>query len=278
MRSASGGAAAPLWSEAYRSRHHHEFAKHLPAFETRQGLRGLLERESVVDDRLQASGLHHIEQRRDVAACPTIRTQDLQLERPDKADVFRRVVAGGGTAGQHAATNPQYPQAPRPGVPASVVDHDVHALIRALAAPRRLAVKPINLLYEILVGVVDDVIGAKCPEALGLVLRARGGDDDGAGDFRELHAANPDSAGGAEDQYLLIGRNMAVGVHHAARRTVGAGQTRGLLVTDRSWNADKLMSAQPAIFGEPAMYRLARQSALDSVYRITEDTVADAPT
>ena len=71
---------------------------------------------------------------------------------------------------------------------------------------------------------------------------------------------------------------MTVGVHHAARRTVGAGQTRGLLVTDRSWNADKLMSAQPAIFGEPAMYRLARQSALDSVYRITEDTVADAPT
>src|ERR1051326_6217204 len=246
MRSASGGSAAPLWSEAYRSRHHHEFAKHLPAFETRQGLRGLLERESVVDDRLQASGLHHIEHRRDVAARPAVRTQDLQLECPDKADVFRRVITGRGTAGQHAATNPQYPQAPRPGIPAGVVDDDVYALIRALAAPRRFALKPINLLYEILVGVVDDVIGAKCPEARGFALRARGGDDDGASDFCELYTAHPDSAGGAENHYLFIGRNTAVGMHHAARRTVGAGQTRGLLVADRIWNADKLMAAQPA--------------------------------
>src|SRR5262249_38301457 len=91
------------------------------------------------------------------------------------------------------------------------------------------------------------------------------------------HTAHPDSTGGAEDQHLLVGRNVAVGVHHAARRTIGAGQTHGLLVTNRSWNADKLMGPQPAIFGEPAMYRLPGQSALDPVDRITSNTSPYAP-
>ena len=111
--------------------------------------------------RVQSALPHHLQQRHDVAALPAVRAADLQLERPDEADVLLRIVTRGRAAGQQPAADLQAAHRLHPGVAAGEVHHHIETVADIRTAPRRLAVQRIDLLHEVAFGVVDQMIGAE---------------------------------------------------------------------------------------------------------------------
>ena len=101
---------------------------------------------------------HHLQQRLDVAALPAIGTADLQLERPDEADILLRIVARGGAAGEQSTAHLQAAHRLHPGIAAGEVHHHVEPVAGIRPAPRRLAVQRLDLLHEVAFGVVDQMI------------------------------------------------------------------------------------------------------------------------
>ena len=151
-----------------------------------------------------------------------VRSQHLDLERPDVAQVFLGIEAGGRAAGEHLAAAMHGPERRHPGVAAGEVDHHVDAAFES--APVRLAVLGVDPFHEILLRVVDDVVGADPLQALELRRRAGAGDHLGAGELRKEHGSSADPARCAEDQDASRRLDLADGVHHADRRAVGHGQ------------------------------------------------------
>src|SRR5258707_14004179 len=95
-----------------------------------------------MDDRLDPPVGHPVDYPELVLRRPAVAADDVELERPDVADVGLRVVAGGGAAGQQPALQLEGAEAFGPGLAAGVVDDDVDAA----AAPRaRLAIHAMDL-------------------------------------------------------------------------------------------------------------------------------------
>ena len=75
-------------------------SNHLPVGQKPDALARFAQRQHPIDDRAQPPLVDHAEQRREVVGRPAVGAEDLQLERPDVADILARVEAGGGAAGE----------------------------------------------------------------------------------------------------------------------------------------------------------------------------------
>ncbi|CFU02379.1 Uncharacterised protein [Bordetella pertussis] len=141
----------------------------------------------------------------------------------------------------------------------------------------RLAVELIDRLGEIGVGVVDDVVGAQFAQPLHFGFAAGAGDHLRAGNLGQHHATHAHAAAGAQHQHLFAGLHLADGVHHPIGRAESHRQRGRLLVADAVRNADQLVLARLAQFGQAAVHGLAHQAALGPVDRVDQHAVAGLP-
>src|SRR5690349_11799065 len=139
-----------------------------------------------MDDRLDPSGGYARQHLELVLRRPAIAADDVELERPDVAEVSLGVVAGGGAAGQQAALQLEGAEALGPGLAAGVVDDDVDP---AAAPGPRLAVEAMDLGDVVLRLGVDHQVGAELLEARRLPFAAGTRDDLAADRLGELDAA-----------------------------------------------------------------------------------------
>src|SRR4030095_4934769 len=103
------------------------------------------ERQRLVHDRPELPLADELEERAEVLAHEAVRSQHLDLEGPDVAQVFLRVEARGRAAGEHLAATVHRPERGHPGVPAGEVDHHVDAAFEP--APVGLAVLRVDPLH-----------------------------------------------------------------------------------------------------------------------------------
>src|SRR6266566_2280551 len=104
---------------------HHHFADHFAVADQAQALGGLFEREHLLDQRAHLALRDHVHQRRQILVVEAVRADDLQLEAPHVAQIFLRVVAGGGAAHEQLAAALEAAQRRMPRVAAGKVDHHV---------------------------------------------------------------------------------------------------------------------------------------------------------
>src|SRR5690606_34361780 len=104
-----------------------------------------------------------------------VRADDPQLEGPDEAQVLDGVVAGGRAADEDRAAEAHGAQGGRPRVATGEVDDDVDAALAGEAVG--LAVVVLDPGEEVLLAVVDRLVGADLAELGALLVRAGGGDD-----------------------------------------------------------------------------------------------------
>src|SRR5262245_54834832 len=81
----------------------HDLAEDLALLDEAERLVHLRERQRLVDDGLELALADEVEERGEVLAHEAVRSQHLDLERPDVAQVFLRVEAGRRSAGEDLA-------------------------------------------------------------------------------------------------------------------------------------------------------------------------------
>src|SRR5262245_17516034 len=261
-------------SAVTESRSDNDLPEDLAVLDQPEPLGRFFERQHVVYDRLHAAFPDQAHQRLQVVVVEAVRADDLQLEAPDVAQVFLRVVARGRAANEHLAAALHAAQRRRPGVAAGEVDDHVHAAL--VGAPLRFAVFLDRPFREVGVLVVDDVVRAQLFQARDLVGAARARDDLGSQHFRQQHAPGADPAARAQHEHLVAALDGLVRDQHAVGRTVGDRQRGGVLERDGVRHADQLVLRDQAFFSEPAVHHLAHQSLL-AVQRIHQHPVAALP-
>src|SRR5271157_407959 len=145
----------------------HDLAEHLALLHVLVGSADFFQWESMIDDRLEASGEDVAEHFMEFAHRAHIRPQQCQLAREQKPQIKFDFRSSGRTAGHEGATGFERAHALFPrGVP-NVLDDDVNALeVSDLA----------DFLRNLLLIVVDDKIGAEFAGALHFALVARASD------------------------------------------------------------------------------------------------------
>src|SRR5437867_3409376 len=251
------------------------FTNHLAVLDQPQPLAGLIERQHLVDHWLHLALLDQIHQALQVLVVEAVRADDLELEAPDVAQIFLRIIAGGRAANEKLATALEAAQRRMPGVPAGEVDHHVDAAF--VAPPLRLAVFLDRPFRPVGLGVVDHLVGAHLLQAEELLIARRAGDDMRAEEPGEDHAACPDAAGGAEHDHALALLDGLVRDQHAVRGAVGDRQRRRLLEAHARRHRDELIGSDQAVFRHAAVEHLAHQAFL-LVDRIAQHAVASLPT
>src|SRR6185295_1958198 len=217
----------------------------------------------------------HAQQRGQVVRRPAIRAEDLQLERPDVADVLARIEAGRGPAGEQAPAPAQATERRHPGVAAREVDDDIHPALEF--PPARLAEARVHVRHEVTAGVVDDVVRTEPVQALDLLVAAGAGDDGGAGHLGQEHAAGAHAAAGPEDEDALAGGDAALRHHHAMCGAVRHRQRGGVGERHAGGNADQLMGADATAFGEAAVDGFTHEPTAHAIDRGYEHAIADCP-
>src|SRR5712691_12937779 len=198
------------------SRRDHDLADDLAVLDQPQPLARLIERQHLVDHRLELAVGDEPHQRLEIVVVETVLSYDLELEAPDVAQVLLRVVTGGGAADHELAAALEAAQRRLPAVAAGEVDHHVDAAV--VAAPLRLAVLLDRPFGEIGLLDVYHLVGAERLE-LAHLLRARGaGDHLGAEMLGENDRAGADAAAGAENEHAIALLHRVVGDQHAVDR------------------------------------------------------------
>ena len=87
-----------------RSRRHDDFADDFAVLDQPQAFGGLFEREHLVDHRLHAALRDQLHQALEIVVVEAVGADDLELETPDVAQVFLRIVTGGGATDKDLAT------------------------------------------------------------------------------------------------------------------------------------------------------------------------------
>src|SRR5215468_11760845 len=121
----------------------------------------LTQRQSMTDDGFHPAGGSMVERRCDILLGIAVRAEDLQFAHPDKSHVVAGVKASGRAAGQKFSPALECAQRRNPSVAARVVHDHVDAALSGQGP---------GLPAEILLGIVDGVVGASLPELLALVL------------------------------------------------------------------------------------------------------------
>src|SRR5262249_22977437 len=101
--------------------------EYLAILDQPHALRGVLQRQHLVDDRLQLTLRDEPHKRLEVVVVEAVGTEHLQLEGQDVAQVLLRIVTGGRAADEYPAAALDAAERGLPGVAAGEVDDDVDA-------------------------------------------------------------------------------------------------------------------------------------------------------
>src|SRR5438445_13503756 len=93
----------PAPASVVRSRRHHHLAENLAVLNEAKALGRLLERKHLIDHRLDLVLLDQFHQGGEIVVIETVGALDLDLEAPDVAEVFLRIVARGRAANEQLA-------------------------------------------------------------------------------------------------------------------------------------------------------------------------------
>src|SRR5665647_2253856 len=137
------------------SRSDHYLAQDLPVLNQPQAFDCLIERKNLVDNRLEFLLRNQAHQIGKIVVVEAVRTDDLQFETPDVAQVFLWIVSGGSAANEQLASALQTAQRGNPGVAAGEVHNDIDAAV--IVAALRLSVFFDRPLREVDILVIDDM-------------------------------------------------------------------------------------------------------------------------
>lgn len=123
------------------------------------------------------------------------------------------------------------------------VEHHIHALATGDA---------LHLLHEVLVAVVDRMVGAQLEAGSALVGTAAGGNHDGAGRLGQLDRRHADTAGAALHEQGLTRLQTAAVEHVAPDGEEGLGQRSRFDVAEALGHGQALRHRRDAVFGVAA--------------------------
>src|SRR5579872_4461566 len=121
--------AATLSIAHRRLRHDHDLADDLAILDEAQSFGGLLERQHLVDYRLDLLLRDHLHEIGEIVLIEAVGTDDLEFEAPDIAEIFLGIMSGGRAAHQKASAALEATQRRDPGVAAGEIDDDIDAAL-----------------------------------------------------------------------------------------------------------------------------------------------------
>src|SRR6266536_1195777 len=216
-------------------------------------LGGALEWQHAIDDGSDPPREGVGGQPQELRVRPPVRADDPMLAAEQVADIRGADRSRRGSGGDEPSALAERADRALPRARADGLDHDIGAALAGEAAHGDV---PVGVRH-----VVDRLVGAERFEPGELLVARRERDDPSALEPRELHGAEPDTAGRRGDHDDVARGHPGVGDHHAPGGAPRYGQATGEIERVVWRNRDRLRRGGAHVLGEPARIQLAQHVA-----------------